>query len=268
MHDKFNIFQSTNNQKGLSMQENVLVRLRASDIFTIVKRRPYISRDGYESDPIFNLKFKYNGAHQDLLRGGGIYAVHYRGELLYVGILTGIKIKGQRTGFAGNVAEERLHKHLDVLTMRGSAIGFSRRNYDLSCKLPDHPLVEAIRESGVMRGRDSVNSYPCKVKFACENWEEFKSLEGNSTALDDFTFIYGRLSPGSYPLDIPYDSLMDYLEDIEARILNEMRPRCNLKYHKPNDAKLALGPDLEKWDSLREAIRNPDILPVHSSEND
>lgn len=250
------------------MEENTLVRLRASDIFTIGKRRVYTSSAGYTSDPIFNLKFNYNGAHQDQLRGGGIYAIHYRGELLYAGIFTGTAIKKVSTPFAGNVAAERFWKHLDALTMRGGAVGFTDPNYDLACALPDHPLVEAIRNSIAQRGRNSVKSYPCKVQFACENWDDFKNMEDNPSVLENFTFIYGRLAPQSYRPDISYDDLKAYLEEVEKRILEEMTPRCNLKFHKPNDAKLPLGPDLDKWEDLREAIKDPASLPLHPSKKD
>lgn len=239
------------------MQEDTLVQLRASDLFTISRRRTYTSSAGYRSDPVFNLRFVYNGAHEEALRGGGIYAIHYRSELLYAGIFTGSVIAKTSTPFAGNVASERFWKHLDALTMRGGAVGFTDANYDKACALPDHPLVEAIRRSVAQRGRNSVKSYPCKVEFACEHWEDFLRIEEDPAVLDGFTFTYGRLSPESYRSDITYPELKTYLEEIEARILDEMKPRCNLKFHKPDNSRLSLGPDVEQWDALRQAIRDP-----------
>ena len=241
------------------MQKDTLIQLRASELFKITRRRTYTSSAGYRSDPVFNLRFVYNGSHDEALRGGGIYAIHYRGELLYAGIFTGSVIAKTSTPFVGNVAAERFWKHLDALTMRGGAVGFTDANYDKACALPDHPLVEAIRRSVAQRGRNSVKSYPCKVQFACEHWEDFLRIEQDPAILDGFTFTYGRLSPDRYRPDIPYQDLKAYLGEIEARILDEMKPRCNLKFHKPDDSGLALGPDLALWDGLRQAIKAPPL---------
>ena len=248
------------------MQQDTLVRLRAGDLFTIARRRTYTSSAGYTSDPVFNLKFVYNGTHDEALLGGGLYAVHYRGELLYVGIFTGSKIAETPTPFTGNVAAERFWKHLDALTMRGGAVGFTNANYDKACALPDHPLVEAIRRSVAQRGRNSVKSYPCKVQFACEHWDDFVRLDQDPAMLNNFVFTYGRLSPDRYRSDITYHELKTYLEEIEARILDEMKPRCNLKFHKPDASQLSLGPDLELWDALRKTMRDPSSLELTSKK--
>lgn len=239
------------------MINDTLMQVPAGNLFDITTRPIYCNRKGQNSDHLFNLRFAYKGANEGDLQGGGIYALHYRRELLYIGIFTGKKDNGLSVPFAGNVADKRFTKHLDVMTMRGGAVGFSAGNYDQSCKLPDHPLVEAIRRSISQRGGNSVKSYPCKVRFACENWDEFSRIEHDPSILDDFTLTYGRIDPGAYPTGISYNTLRSYLEDVEARLLEHFKPRCNIKFDRPDNAKLALGPDIKRWSSLKHAIANP-----------
>ncbi|WP_156494287.1 hypothetical protein, partial [Erythrobacter sp. HI0019] len=177
---------------------------KAGELFRIELREPRTRKDTGETAPeIFNLEFRYNGVDDALLRGGGIYAVHYRGELLYVGTLTG----KAKTKFGGNVAEERFWKHLEAQTMRGRSVGFTPNNYKLVCEMADHPLVESISQNGVLDGNGAVKSYPRKVAFAMRHWNEISRIETDPAVLDNFTFCYGRLSPDAYDPAISYQQL-------------------------------------------------------------
>lgn len=223
----------------------------ADDLYDIKISEPYTKRATQEkSHSLFNLTFAYNGKYQSELAGGGIYAIHYDGELLYIGIYTGKK----PVPFIGNVANTRLDNHLDVLTMRGRSVGFAAHNYDAACNLPDHELVRAIKQSPGMRKGNSVMSYPCKVKFACENWDAMRSIESDPNGLSRFQLIYARMDPEFYRADINYLQLLHYLENIENHLLKQFEPRCNLSYNAPNSDYLVYGPPMSAWDELKDRI--------------
>ena len=222
---------------------------KAGELFSIEQREPRMRKVTGEIAPeTFNLEFRYNGVDDAMLRGGGIYAVHYRGELLYVGILTG----KAKTKFGGNVAEERFWKHLEAQTMRGRSVGFTPNNYKLVCEMADHPLVESIRQNGALDGNGAVKSYPRKVAFAIKHRDEIKRIEKEPAVLDNFTFCYGRLSPDAYDPAISYQQLKNYLREIENRLILALAPPCNGTSHRTKADNLAFGPPAHHWHGLQE----------------
>lgn len=224
---------------------------KAGDLFSIKLCEPRTRRDTGETVPdIFNLEFKYNGNDDALLRGGGIYAVLYRGELLYVGILTG----KAKTKFGGNVANERFWKHLEAQTMRGRSVGFTTSNYKSVCEMPDHPLVDSIRKTGALNGNGAVKSYPRKVAFAKRYWDEMSRIETDYTVLNNFTFCYGRIAPHAYDPIISYQQLKNYLGEIENRLILGLAPPCNGTNRRAKNDNLAFGPPPEEWRGLKDLI--------------
>lgn len=226
---------------------------KAGELFSIETREPRLRRDTGESAfPIFNLRFKYNGKSDLILQGGGIYSVHYRKELLYIGILTGKnKIK-----FCGNVAEERFWKHLEAQTMRGRSVGFTANNYKAVSAMRDHPLINAIRFNRVLESNGAVKSYPRKVEFAIRYWEEMMRIEEDPDIFDNFVFCYGRILPEVYDSKISYHNLKKYLGEIENRLILDFAPPCNGTGYSANDKNLTFGPPSHNWRALQELIES------------
>ena len=221
------------------------------ELFEVETCNPPVSREGLAPMPaIFNLKFRYNSKDQAALAGGGIYAIYYDGELLYIGIFTG----DRGVPFASNVAAQRYWKHLEALTMRGYSVGFNPTNYDKSIQLPDGHLVSALRASTEPRGRGAVRSYPCKVEFAARRWNAMSKVEKDASVLGRFTFIYGRVGPDHFQSDVSYGELKRYLEAIEAGLILDYRPICNVKFPRINREDLKIGSDEQAWDEFRVLI--------------
>ncbi len=226
---------------------------KAGELFRIETHEPRLRRDtGETASPIFNLVFKYNGKFDALLQGGGIYSVHYRKELLYVGILTG-KNKGK---FCGNVAEERFWKHLEAQTMRGRSVGFAPNNYKAVSAMNSHPLIKEITSNGVLCGNGAVKSYPRKVEFAVKHWEEMSRIESDVEIFNNFVFCYGRISPDAYASSISYQDLKRYLGEIENRLILDLAPPCNGTSYLAKDKNLTLGPPPHDWRALHDLIRS------------
>ncbi len=229
---------------------------RGTALFDIDLVTPRMRRGGTDRMPgIFNLAFRYKKHAVEALKGGGIYAVFYRGELLYIGIYTG----DGKAPFEGNVAEQRFWKHLEALTLRGRSVGFTDQNYDLAIGLaagrPNCPLIRILEGTKVPRGNGSVKTYPCKVEFASDNWDAFKCIETNS-ALCEFTFTYGRVEAEDFNSSINYQDVKNYLGAIENELLASLNPRCNERFNSHNSKYLDVGPPKDVWSGLAETIRN------------
>lgn len=234
---------------------------KAGEIFRIETREPRLRRDtGETASPIFNLVFKYNGKFDAVLQGGGIYSVHYRKELLYVGILTG----KNKVKFCGNVAEERFWKHLEAQTMRGRSVGFTPNNYRAVSAMQAHPLINAIRNTRALDGNGAVKSYPRKVEFAIRNWAEMAKIENDYSILDNFVFCYGRISPDAYGSSISYQDLKKYLGEIENRLILDLAPPCNGTGYPANDRNLAFGPPSHEWRALQDLIERHMNIPARN----
>jgi hypothetical protein len=226
---------------------------RGGDLFDVAVVEPRRPRDGAERMPdIFNLQFRYNGRDAEVLAGGGVYAVYYQGELLYIGLFTG----DRRVPFASNVASQRFYKHLEALTLRGRAIGFTPGNYDEAIALdrPDCPLIGILRATLVPRGNGAVKTYPSKVKFASDNWDAFSRIERDRSVLDGFTFVYGRIGAEQFSPDISYREVKKYVNVIEDDLIRQHTPRCNLKIARSSDGHLAIGPGRDAWISFKKLV--------------
>lgn len=228
------------------------------------------NRTGEVVNGIFNLAFRLKAGDEAALAGGGIYAVRYRGELLYVGIFTG----DRKVPFAGNVARERISKHIEALSMRGRNVGFGATNYDRAIALPEGPLVLAIRSNTAQRDNGSVRSYPCKVRFAAERWAEMSIMEKDPKVLAGFEMIYGRINPGAYAPDITYADLKSYLEVVENGLIQSCKPRCNERHAKPKLKNMRHGPAAEAWSAYGKMLADgtwastpkPVQVPAHGMD--
>lgn len=228
-----------------------VVTHRAGDLFSVETVEPRWNKGRTRQMPkTFNLKFRYNGRDAAALAGGGIYAIHFKGELLYVGIFTG----DRKVPFAGNVAKERLSKHLEALTMRGRTVGFSAANYDRVLTMEPGPVTDAVRATTIPRDNGSVRSYPCKVGFATTHWAEMSKVEIDRTVLDGFTFTYGRVGPESFAAGAGYATLKNYINVIEDDLILALRPRCNDRFTRSDRAKLAAGPDEAAWSTFKALV--------------
>jgi hypothetical protein len=228
---------------------------RAGDLFDIASVEPRRPRGGDERMPdTFNLDFRYNGRSAPMLAGGGIYVVCYRRELLYIGIFTG----KDRKAFVSNVASERFYKHLEALTLRGRSVGFTARNYDTAIALdrPDCPLIGILRGTRVPRGNGAVKTYPCKVEFASDNWNDFSCIERDRAVLDRFTFLYGRVDATHFRGGADYQQVKNYLGAIESDLILGHGPRCNERRARINGRHLAVGPPRDAWIVFEKLVRD------------
>jgi hypothetical protein len=231
------------------------VMYRGGELFDIAEVKPRTPRGGAERMPgIFNLKFRYNGRDTKELAGGGIYAVYYQDELLYVGLFTGC----DGVPFISNVASQRFYKHLESLTMRGRTIGFSPGNYDKAIALdrPNCPLIGILRGTRVPRDNGAVKTYPCKVEFASNNWDAFRRIERDESVLDSFTFVYGRIGVEHFNRDISYQKVKNYLNVIEDDLILRHRPCCNEKFSRGSDSHLKVGPPRDAWITFMKLVEN------------
>lgn len=223
---------------------------RATELFDIEKSEP---RPGWPTWA--NLRFRPRRDHPREYAGGGVYAIAYRRQLLYVGKFTG----RANVPFAGDAVTDRFWKHLEALTMRGRSIGFSPKNFDVSIAMDESPIVSAIRQHAALRGYDRVRTYPCKVKFAAEHWSDFEKLETDPGPFEDFEFFYARVSPPQFCSDVSYSKLKNYIGVIEDDLILELRPRCNVRFHRSDRAHLSIGPSADEWNEFKDLVR--DIAP-------
>lgn len=123
-----------------------------------------------------NLKIDSNKRlYRNVASGAGLYAIHYRGHLLYIG-----KFLGTRTNpFASNVCFTRWAKHLGTLTLRDRRVSFSRKAIDdLRLRQPLVPplsdIVAAAAHPVITKPRGRVSSLN-RALFAAENWGRFRN---------------------------------------------------------------------------------------------
>ena len=226
---------------------------RGGDLFDIAVVEPRTQRGSAERMPgIFNLDFRYNQRDAGALAGGGIYAIYYKGKLLYIGLFTGDK----GIPFVSNVASRRFYKHLEALTLRGRNIGFSRKNYDKVVALhrPDCSLMQSLKGTLVPRGNGGVKTYLGKVEFASDNWNLFSRIECDRSVLDGFTFVYGRIGPNHFHQNITYQQVKNYINVIEDDLILKHDPLCNEKRTRSSERHLLVGPGRDAWTTFEDLV--------------
>ena len=155
-----------------------------------------------------------------VVAGAGIYAIHFDGNLLYLG-----KFQGT-TGnpFGGSVIDARWTKHMGTLTMRGRQVSVPNQTIAerASCHR-DHPVVAGILDADrkvVSKDKGCISSLN-RIRFAMQHWDAFSDF--NPGVLNRFQFLYGQIQPRS----VSEDWIRGAVSDLERDIVAQLQPRCN-----------------------------------------
>lgn len=184
----------------------------------------------------FNLRFKkQKGISKDKLSaisGTGVYLIAAKNEVIYLGIFRPDD---------GDIIADRWGRHLQTITGRGCDIGFggksdpSARCQKLLAAVSAAGLRQAIEDaymhSQASRFKDTgFNTTPNRLRFASENWETVggESVDG---VLCLFTFWFLKVQPATSQAQAS-----QHVEDIERRVLADLKPMCNKEYEHPTHA--------------------------------
>lgn len=165
----------------------------------------------------FDISLQLIDMNKDEVKGPGIYMIGYKKELIYVG-----KFESKNRG---DVRSDRIRRHLEGLTLRGTQCGF---NSDCSkMVLKDKLLNGALRKSScyVKRIKEckrtgamtSVN----KVQFASNHIKEFMTK--------DHEAVFRHFSIGYFQL-----KKNNNINKIEKEIISIHNPICNSEYVEGN----------------------------------
>jgi len=157
------------------------------------------------------------------IRGAGLYAIHFNGQLIYIG-----QFRGTRTNsFGGDVCATRWAKHLGAFTSRDRRISFSPTavNNMRAHQHPKSPLADIINAAGeavIHKDRGRVSSLN-RALFAAEHWVAFSRID-NAQGLASFTVTYTQIEMQQRP---DHGLIRAAVEAAEKRVIACLRPRCN-----------------------------------------
>jgi hypothetical protein len=192
---------------------------RACDLFAVRSREPLLGNPTWA-----NLTIESNRSlPQELAQGAGLYAVHYRDRLLYIG-----KFLGKRTdAFGGRICHVRWAKHMGTLTLRDRRVSLAQG----PCKLiremqptaaPLSDIVEAMQVGTLHHPRGRVSSLN-RASFAAEQWRELSRID-DASGLANFMFTYTQVDPQER---IAREIVRDAVSRAEKMAIERLRPRCN-----------------------------------------
>ncbi|QDL55342.1 hypothetical protein [Rhodoferax aquaticus] len=170
-----------------------------------------------------NLRIESNGClPKDETRGAGLYAIHYKDHLLYVGQFRGTNVNSTD----GDVCATRWAKHLGTLTLRDRRISFNgsvlekmKAVEQSSILLADLICADPTTLTGD-RGRvSSLN----RAIFAAENWPAFSHIAG-PRGLTDFVITYAKIEKG---MPFSNSQIRTAIERAERNAISQLLPRCN-----------------------------------------
>lgn len=156
-----------------------------------------------------------------VVAGAGIYAIHFDGNLIYLGKFQGTK----ENTFGGSVVDARWTKHMGTLTMRGRRVSVPNQTItELSSRHRDHPAVVGIMQADrgfLSTDRGCVSSFN-RAMFAMQHWgDAFANF--NPKVLDRFQFLYGQIQPHA----VSEDWIRAAVSDAERDLVARLQPRCN-----------------------------------------
>jgi hypothetical protein len=157
---------------------------------------------------------------KELAGGAGLYAIHFRADLLYVG-----KFCGKRSNpFDGRVCDIRWSRHIGSLTMRDRRISLSAgRCKQLRGTTP--PLIDITRAMTATtihqnRGRATSKN---RALFAAEHWAEFARIQDHG-GLQEFHFTYTKIEPAD---GVDRTQIRNIVSQAERQAIDTLQPRCN-----------------------------------------
>ena len=191
----------------------------AADIFTVRECHHIVGNPAWT-----NLRIDSNRRiGGELVRGSGLYAIHFQDYLLYVGQFRGTK----RTPFGGDVCEARWAKHLGTLTLRDRRLSFGSRAVDCMRQLqrpaaPVSDIMNAAQLPTILVDRGRVSTFN-RALFAEEHWDSLSQIV-DATGLSGFAITYTQIDAYAQ-----YDvaSIRSAIESAEHSVIAQLRPRCN-----------------------------------------
>jgi hypothetical protein len=157
-----------------------------------------------------NLEF-YSTNEESEYREPGIFFLHYRGELIYIGF----------TNNDQHLIKERIVRQIATITLRDYRILFTDAAFKELGKKDEIKTYFTLTEPEIGT-KDFVTSVN-RVKYAAQHWDEFKNL--NKDVLGRFEFEwFPNPVLGGHP-------------DIKALCTSlkmKYKPRCNQEYRKPS----------------------------------
>lgn len=189
----------------------------AFDIIDVVERENLPGMPGW-----MNLQFKVKpGLAKDDFKGAGIYAIFYKGELIYIGKFLGKK----KAPFEGNVIDTRWTKHIGTLTLRSRTLSMAQKTLHRLFQ-ENHSLILDLQSSNIKtlkRDRGNASTYN-RFVFGLAHWSVFKS--SLSEGLKGFEFLYVSLEPEAVS-HLSVQDIRSHISSTEGKLVNEFLPKCN-----------------------------------------
>lgn len=157
---------------------------------------------------------------QAVVAGAGVYAIHFDGNLLYLGKFQGTK----GNPFGGSVVDARWTKHVSTLSLRGRSISVPNQTItQLANSHGHHPAVVGIiggDRNIVSKDKGCISSLN-RIRFAMQHWEAFADF--NTEVLNRFQFLYGQIQPHA----VSEDWIRGAVSDLELDLVADLQPPCN-----------------------------------------
>jgi hypothetical protein len=167
-----------------------------------------------EGDYPLNISLRLVDLNKDNVKGPGIYLIGFKKELIYVG-----KFESKNKG---DVRADRIRRHLEGMTLRGSQCGFNKEcsNFVLNEK----KMLRILNKSDKFAQRIVENkktgamTSPNKLRLALDNMESFMN-KNISDIFKDFQIAY-----------VPFKQ-SNKVDVIEKEMILLFNPKCNKEYH-------------------------------------
>lgn len=177
----------------------------------------------------FTLRFgrkKLSANQKATIIGSGIYFISQGAEVVYLG-----KFRPSNKC----IVRERWERHLQTITGRGISIGLGGKD-NPAARLAQY--LDAIEAPGLRLAIQAAYDYslsdrfrptgcsttPNRLRFASENWDALSPAQG-SEILSGLTFWFMRIQPPA-----SQEIASKQVENIETRILANLKPLCNDQY--------------------------------------
>lgn len=186
------------------------------DVIDVRQDQPLPGNPGF-ADLVFRPR---RNLAPSVVAGAGIYAIHFDGNLIYLGKFQGTK----GNTFGGSVVDARWTKHMGTLTMRGRRVSVPNQTIaELSSRHRDHPTVVGIMQADrgfLSTDRGCISSLN-RIRFAMQYWNAFADF--NQGVLNRFTFLYGQIQPRA----VNEDWIRGAVSDLERDLVAQLQPPCN-----------------------------------------